>query len=40
MSDNKAARQGDEIIHSSIFADITSIVAEGSSTQLLARRSP
>ncbi|MGK8933014.1 RHS repeat-associated core domain-containing protein [Pluralibacter gergoviae] len=29
MSDNKAARQGDEIIHSSIFADITSIVAEG-----------
>jgi hypothetical protein len=29
MSDNNAARQGDEIIHSSIFADITSIVAEG-----------
>ena len=29
MSDNSAARQGDEIIHSSIFADITSIVAEG-----------
>ena len=29
MSDNNAARQGDEIIHSSVFADITSIVAEG-----------
>ncbi len=29
MSDNNAARKGDEIIHSSIFADITSIVAEG-----------
>ncbi|MFZ4835076.1 RHS repeat-associated core domain-containing protein [Rouxiella sp. Mn2063] len=29
MSDNKAAREGDDIIHSSIFADITSIVAEG-----------
>ncbi|XTZ40176.1 RHS repeat-associated core domain-containing protein [Salmonella enterica] len=29
MSDKHAARQGDEIIHSSIFADITSIVAEG-----------
>lgn len=27
--DNPAARVGDEIIHSSIFADITSIVAEG-----------
>ena len=27
--DKHAARQGDEIIHSSIFADITSIVAEG-----------
>lgn len=27
--DNRAARVGDEIIHSSIFADITSIVAEG-----------
>ncbi|MBP2198256.1 RHS repeat-associated core domain-containing protein [Pantoea cypripedii] len=27
--DNRAARQGDEIIHSSILADITSIVAEG-----------
>jgi uncharacterized Zn-binding protein involved in type VI secretion len=25
MSDNNAARKGDEIIHSSIFADITSI---------------
>lgn len=29
MSDNNAARQGDDIIHSSVFADITSIVAEG-----------
>ncbi|MFE8152802.1 RHS repeat-associated core domain-containing protein [Brenneria goodwinii] len=29
MSDNYAARQDDAIIHSSIFADITSIVAEG-----------
>ncbi|WP_314418886.1 hypothetical protein, partial [Pseudescherichia vulneris] len=29
MSDNYAARQGDEIIHSSLFADITSVVAEG-----------
>ena len=29
MSDKHAARQGDEIIHSSVFADITSIVAEG-----------
>lgn len=29
MSDNNAARQGDQIIHSSIFADITSLVAEG-----------
>ncbi|PWC09424.1 RHS repeat-associated core domain-containing protein [Brenneria corticis] len=29
MSDNNAARKDDEIIHSSIFADITSIVAEG-----------
>ena len=29
MSDNYAARQGDEIIHSSVFADVTSIVAEG-----------
>ncbi len=29
MSDKHAARQGDDIIHSSIFADITSIVAEG-----------
>lgn len=27
--DKHAARQGDDIIHSSIFADITSIVAEG-----------
>jgi len=29
MSDKHAAREGDKIIHSSIFADITSIVAEG-----------
>ncbi|STQ59690.1 Uncharacterised protein [Pseudescherichia vulneris] len=29
MSDNYAARQGDEIIHSSLFADITSVLAEG-----------
>ncbi|MCR4456226.1 RHS repeat-associated core domain-containing protein [Pseudescherichia sp. L3] len=29
MSDNHAARQGDEIIHSSVFADITGIMAEG-----------
>ncbi|CAM7674934.1 Zn-binding Pro-Ala-Ala-Arg (PAAR) domain, involved in Type VI secretion [Phytobacter diazotrophicus] len=29
MSDKHAARKGDDIIHSSIFADITSIVAEG-----------
>ncbi|MDK1250854.1 RHS repeat-associated core domain-containing protein [Cronobacter sakazakii] len=29
MSDKHAARQGDKIIHSSIFADITSLVAEG-----------
>ncbi|EOV9632639.1 RHS repeat-associated core domain-containing protein [Cronobacter dublinensis] len=29
MSDKHAARQGDKIIHSSVFADITSLVAEG-----------
>ena len=29
MSDNYAARQGDEIIHASVFADITSVLAEG-----------
>uniref|UniRef100_UPI0011787419 hypothetical protein n=1 Tax=Cronobacter sakazakii TaxID=28141 RepID=UPI0011787419 len=29
MSDKHAARQGDKIIRSSIFADITSLVAEG-----------
>lgn len=29
MSDNNAARLGDEIIHSSPFADIVSVVAEG-----------
>ncbi|WP_235470230.1 DUF6531 domain-containing protein, partial [Franconibacter pulveris] len=35
MSDNNAARQGDDIIHSSIFADITSIVAEGAAYALI-----
>ncbi|MGK9176040.1 hypothetical protein KXR87_22985, partial [Yokenella regensburgei] len=29
MSDKHAARKGDDIIHASVFADITSIVAEG-----------
>lgn len=29
MSETHAARQGDQIIHSSVFADITSLVAEG-----------
>ncbi|MCU5771725.1 DUF6531 domain-containing protein [Erwiniaceae bacterium BAC15a-03b] len=35
MSDNNAARQGDEIIHSSIFADITSLVVEGAAYAML-----
>ncbi|MFS2223221.1 DUF6531 domain-containing protein, partial [Pantoea sp. B65] len=34
MSDSHAARQGDPIIHSGLFADITSLVAEGAACAL------